>query len=85
MSVTEPLGNETLVFVEFAGRDWVSRMLNPRALGAGDMISVSFDLAKARSWLPSTAPPSGSTAKTIRSLSSVDAALPISGIPHSAR
>src|SRR5579863_5430817 len=47
VSVTEPLGNETLVFVEFAGRDWVSRMLNPRALGAGDMISVSFDLAKA--------------------------------------
>ena len=47
VSVTEPLGNETLVFVEFAGRDWVSRMLNPRALGAGEMISISFDLAKA--------------------------------------
>jgi multiple sugar transport system ATP-binding protein len=47
VSVTEPLGNDTLVFVEFAGRDWVSRMLNPRALGAGEMISISFDLAKA--------------------------------------
>ena len=29
VSITEPLGNETLVFAEFAGRDWVSRMLNP--------------------------------------------------------
>ncbi len=47
VSVTEPLGNETLVFVDFAGRDWVSRMLNPRALGAGEMISISFDLSKA--------------------------------------
>jgi multiple sugar transport system ATP-binding protein len=47
VSVTEPLGNETLVFVEFAGRDWVSRMLNPRALGAGEMIAISFDLSKA--------------------------------------
>ena len=31
MSVTEPLGNETLVFVAFGGRDWVTRMLNPVA------------------------------------------------------
>ena len=30
VSITEPLGNETLVFVGFNGRDWVSRMLNPR-------------------------------------------------------
>jgi multiple sugar transport system ATP-binding protein len=47
VSVTEPLGNETLVFVEFAGRDWVSRMLNPRPLSAGDRLAVSFDLSKA--------------------------------------
>ena len=33
--MTEPLGNETLVFVEFGGRDWVSRMLNPTPLAAG--------------------------------------------------
>ena len=30
VSITEPLGNETLVFAEFAGRDWVARMLNPQ-------------------------------------------------------
>jgi multiple sugar transport system ATP-binding protein len=47
VSVTEPLGNETLVFVEFAGRDWVSRMLNPRPLSGGDRLAVSFDLSKA--------------------------------------
>jgi multiple sugar transport system ATP-binding protein len=47
VSITEPLGNETLVFVEFASRDWVARMLNPRALRAGEVIAISFDLAKA--------------------------------------
>jgi multiple sugar transport system ATP-binding protein len=47
VSVTEPLGNETLVFVAFGGRDWVTRMLNPAPLEAGRTISVSFDLAKA--------------------------------------
>ncbi len=47
VSVTEPLGNETLVFVAFGGRDWVARMLNPAPLEAGRTIGVSFDLAKA--------------------------------------
>jgi multiple sugar transport system ATP-binding protein len=47
VSVTEPLGNETLVFVAFGGRDWVTRMLNPVALEPGRTIGVSFDLAKA--------------------------------------
>ena len=47
VSVTEPLGNETLVFVEFGGHDWVTRMLNPVPLEAGRMIGVSFDLARA--------------------------------------
>ena len=47
VSVTEPLGNETLVFVAFGGRDWVTRMLNPAPLEAGRTIGVSFDLAKA--------------------------------------
>ena len=36
MTVTEPLGNETLVFAEFNGSDWVSRMVNPKPLRAGD-------------------------------------------------
>ena len=47
VSVTEPLGNETLVFVPFGGRDWVARMLNPIPLEPGRKIAVSFDLAKA--------------------------------------
>jgi multiple sugar transport system ATP-binding protein len=47
VSVTEPLGNETLVFVRFGGRDWVTRMLNPAPLEAGRTIGVSFDLARA--------------------------------------
>ena len=47
VTITEPLGNETLVFFDFAGRDWVSRMLNPRALGAGDRLDVTFDLSQA--------------------------------------
>jgi len=45
--LTEPLGNETLVFLQFAGREWLSRMLNPRPLAAGGSIPVSFDLGNA--------------------------------------
>ncbi|KAA0701104.1 sn-glycerol-3-phosphate ABC transporter ATP-binding protein UgpC [Neorhizobium sp. P12A] len=47
VAITEPLGNETLVFVEFSGREWVSRMLNPRALKSGEQIKMSFDLSQA--------------------------------------
>ncbi|MBN9268908.1 MAG: TOBE domain-containing protein, partial [Mesorhizobium sp.] len=47
VAVTEPLGNETLVFAEFDGRDWVSRMLNPKPLKAGDRVAMSFDLSQA--------------------------------------
>jgi len=47
VSITEPLGNETLVFVEFAGREWVSRMLNPHALKTGERIGMSFDFSQA--------------------------------------
>ena len=47
VSITEPLGNETLVFAEFASRDWVSRMLNPRPLKTGEQIEMSFDLSQA--------------------------------------
>ncbi|MDX8490820.1 sn-glycerol-3-phosphate ABC transporter ATP-binding protein UgpC [Mesorhizobium sp. VK22B] len=47
VTVTEPLGNETLVFAEFDRRDWVSRMLNPRPLKAGDRVAMSFDLSQA--------------------------------------
>jgi multiple sugar transport system ATP-binding protein len=47
ITVTEPLGNETLVFVEFDGTDWVSRMLNPRPLRSGERITMSFDMSQA--------------------------------------
>jgi multiple sugar transport system ATP-binding protein len=47
VTITEPLGNETLVFVEFAGREWVARMLNPRTLASGEQIKMSFDLSQA--------------------------------------
>ncbi|MDQ0393908.1 ABC transporter ATP-binding protein [Labrys monachus] len=47
VALTEPLGNETLVFVEFAGREWVSRMLNPRPLAIGAPVPMSFDLSNA--------------------------------------
>src|SRR5690606_23957887 len=43
VSITEPLGNETLVFAEFDGREWVSRMLNPKPLMPGERIPLSFD------------------------------------------
>ena len=46
VSLTEPLGNETLVFLGFSGKDWVSRMLNPRRLASGEKIAVSFDLSQ---------------------------------------
>jgi multiple sugar transport system ATP-binding protein len=47
VSITEPLGNETLVFFELNGRDWVSRMLNPKPLKTGEKIALSFDLSQA--------------------------------------
>jgi multiple sugar transport system ATP-binding protein len=47
VTITEPLGNETLVFIQFNGRDWVSRMLNPRPLRSGESVRMSFDLSRA--------------------------------------
>ena len=47
ITVTEPLGNETLVFAEFDGKDWVSRMLNPKPLKAGEKVKLSLDLSQA--------------------------------------
>ena len=45
--LTEPLGNETLVFSDFAGAEWVGRMLNPRRLASGESVPFSFDLSQA--------------------------------------
>lgn len=47
VTVTEPLGNETLVFAEFDGKDWISRMLNPKPLKAGEKVMLSLDLSQA--------------------------------------
>jgi multiple sugar transport system ATP-binding protein len=47
VAVTEPLGNETLVFASFDGKEWVSRMLNPRPLKPGERIAMSLDLSQA--------------------------------------
>ncbi|QPC94389.1 ABC transporter ATP-binding protein [Mesorhizobium sp. INR15] len=60
ITVTEPLGNETLVFVEFNGTDWVSRMLNPRPLKSGERITMSFDMSQAHLFATDTG-------KTLRS------------------
>jgi hypothetical protein len=35
------------VLLDFAGREWVSRMLNPRPLAMGASLPVSFDLSHA--------------------------------------
>jgi multiple sugar transport system ATP-binding protein len=47
VSVTEPLGNETLVFAPFGGAEWVARRLNPIPLEPGRAVRMTFDLAKA--------------------------------------
>ncbi len=47
VSITEPLGNETLVFTSFGDAEWVSRMLNPRPLRPGEPIKLSYDLSQA--------------------------------------
>ena len=48
VSLSEPLGGETLVFFPFgAGGDWIGRMLKPRALRAGEAVTMRFDLARA--------------------------------------
>ncbi|TPL84849.1 sn-glycerol-3-phosphate ABC transporter ATP-binding protein UgpC [Mesorhizobium sp. B2-3-14] len=60
ITVTEPLGNETLVFVEFNGGDWVSRMLNPRLLKPGERVAMSLDLSQAHLF-------AAETGKTLRS------------------
>ena len=45
--LTEPLGNETLLFVRFAGAEWTSRMLNPKPVRSGTVLDYQFDLSRA--------------------------------------
>ncbi|AEH90308.1 ABC transporter ATP-binding protein [Mesorhizobium opportunistum] len=60
ITITEPLGNETLVFVEFNRADWVSRMLNPRPLKPGERVAMSLDMSQAHLFATETG-------KTLRS------------------
>ena len=60
VSITEPLGNETLLFITMGQRDWVSRMLNPRPMAGGERLRFSFDLSQAHLFSPDTG-------KTLRS------------------
>ncbi|UDF32882.1 UNVERIFIED_ORG: sn-glycerol-3-phosphate ABC transporter ATP-binding protein UgpC (plasmid) [Roseateles sp. XES5] len=57
--LTEPLGNETLVFAGFSGAEWVGRMLNPKPLRTGEALSFCFDLSQAHLF-------DGATGKTLR-------------------
>ncbi len=47
VALTEPLGNETLVFADLGEGELVSRMLNPRPLHPGEVVRMSFDLSRA--------------------------------------
>ncbi len=47
VTITEPLGNETLVFADFGAGEWVARMLNPRPVRSGETMSFCFDLSQA--------------------------------------
>ncbi|MCL6705865.1 sn-glycerol-3-phosphate ABC transporter ATP-binding protein UgpC [Pseudomonas sp. R2.Fl] len=60
VTITEPLGNETLVFSEFGGAEWVGRMLNPRPVHAGETVSFCFDLSQAHLF-------DGESGRTLRS------------------
>ena len=48
------------MFAEFDGGDWVSRMLNPKPLKAGEKIELSLDLSQAHLF-------DAETGKTLRS------------------
>ncbi|WBU59913.1 ABC transporter ATP-binding protein [Paracoccus albus] len=52
--LTEPLGNETLLFIRFAGAEWTSRMLNPRPIRSGTALDFQFDLSRAHLFDAST-------------------------------
>jgi len=47
VSLSEPLGNETLLFVDLGGAEWTSRMLNPSNVRRGTQMTFRLDLARA--------------------------------------
>ncbi|EPX75851.1 ABC transporter ATP-binding protein [Salipiger mucosus] len=47
VNLSEPLGNETLLFTELGGQSWTARMLNPRNLRRGEVLRFHIDLSRA--------------------------------------
>ncbi|WP_226625306.1 ABC transporter ATP-binding protein [Alloyangia pacifica] len=47
VKLSEPLGNETLLFTEFGGENWTARMLNPRVVKRGEVLRFHLDLSRA--------------------------------------
>jgi multiple sugar transport system ATP-binding protein len=54
VALTEPLGNETLLFATFGGTEWTSRMLNPRPIHRGEAVAFHLDLSQAHLFDAST-------------------------------
>ncbi len=46
VDLSEPLGNETLLFIRFAGAEWTARMLNPRNVARGERLNFRIDMAR---------------------------------------
>jgi multiple sugar transport system ATP-binding protein len=46
VALTEPLGTETLLFAEFAGREVQAKMLNPRPVQPGERLPFHLMLDK---------------------------------------
>jgi multiple sugar transport system ATP-binding protein len=46
VNIAEPLGNETLLFVNFGPYEAVSKMLNPRLVRQGETIAYDVDLSR---------------------------------------
>ncbi|OSQ37421.1 ABC transporter ATP-binding protein [Thalassospira mesophila] len=44
VNLTEPLGNESLVFFEYGGSEWVTRMFNPRDIAPGETITLHVNM-----------------------------------------
>ena len=47
VDLSEPLGNETLLFTTLAGQRFTGRMLNPRRVTPGEVLSFHLDLSNA--------------------------------------
>jgi multiple sugar transport system ATP-binding protein len=46
VSIAEPLGTETLLFIDIAGQEVLSKMFNPRPISGGETVRFSLNLDK---------------------------------------